>query len=102
MKAGNRVTITDIAAAAGVSKTTVSRYINGQEHLMSEKTRNRLKTVIELLDYHPSDIARSLKSKKTNMIGVVISDITSPFFSAVIVGIGNVLARNHYTPLFVN
>jgi LacI family kdg operon repressor len=102
VKAGNKVTINDIAAAAGVSKTTVSRYINGQEHLMSEKTRNRLKTVIELLNYHPSDIARSLKSKKTNMIGVVISNITSPFFSAVIVGIGSVLARNNYTPLFVN
>ena len=102
MKAGNKPTISDIAAAAGVSKTTVSRYINGQEQLMSEKTRNRLKTVIELLDYHPSDIARSLKNKKTNMIGVVVSDISSPFSSAVIIGIGEVLEQNNYTPLFVN
>ena len=61
MKAGNRVTITDIAAAAGVSKTTVSRYINGQEHLMSEKTRNRLKTVIRdtLGDYLWKKMKRS-------------------------------------------
>lgn len=97
-----KITIGDVAAAAGVSKTTVSRYINGQYHLMSEKTQARIKTVIELLNYHPSDIARSLKSKRTNMIGVVISDISSPFSSAVIMGISDMLYENNYTPLFVN
>lgn len=102
MKQKNRITIDDVAAASGVSKTTVSRYINGQHHLMGEKTRARIKTVIDLLDYRPSDIARSLKNKKTNLIGVLISDISSPFSSAVILGVGDVLARHNYIPLFVN
>lgn len=102
VKQKQRITIDDVAAAAGVSKTTVSRYINGQYHLMGEKTRARVQTVVELLDYRPSDIARSLKNKKTNLIGVLISDISSPFSSAVILGVGDVLARHRYTPLFVN
>jgi len=46
LNANRRVTINDIAAAAGVSRTTVSRYINGQTHLMSEETRSRLGLVI--------------------------------------------------------
>lgn len=102
LNANRRVTINDIAAAAGVSRTTVSRYINGQTHLMSEETRSRLKTVIQLLDYRPSDIARNLRRRTTKMIGVIIADITSPFSSAIIVGIEETLERNGYTPLFVN
>ena len=102
LNANRRVTINDIAAAAGVSRTTVSRYINGQTHLMSEETRSRLGRVIELLDYRPSDIARNLRRRTTKMIGVIIADIVSPFSSAVIVGIEETLERNGYTPLFVN
>ena len=102
MKAKAKVTINDIAKAAGVSTTTVSRYINGKEELMSEQTRNRIKTVIELLDYHPSDIARSLRNQKSNMIGVLIADVSSPFSSAIIIGIERVLVSNGYTPLFLN
>lgn len=102
LNTNRRVTINDIAAAAGVSRTTVSRYINGQDHLMSEETRTRLKTVIELLDYRPSDIARNLRRRTTKMIGVIIADILSPFSAAIIVGIAETLERNGYTPLFVN
>lgn len=101
-KDNRKVTINDIAAAAGVSRTTVSRYINGQTHLMSEETRSRLGRVIQLLDYRPSDIARNLRRRTTKMIGVIIADITSPFSSAIIVGIEETLERNGYTPLFVN
>lgn len=97
-----RITITEVAKAAGVSKTTVSRYLNGHCEQMGEKTRERIREVIELLDYRPSDIARSLKSRKSRMIGVLISDITSPFFSAVIDGIGSVLTEADYVPVFVN
>ncbi len=98
----DRPTILDIAQAAGVSKTTVSRYINGHEELMSEKTRNRIKAVIEVCNYQPSDVARSLKMKRTNQIGVVISDISSPFSSALMIGIGNYLTERGYMPLFVH
>ena len=102
MKTTGKITINDIALAAGVSKATVSRYINGQTHLMSDKTRDRIRAVIEMSNYRPSDIARNLKRKNANLIGVTISDITSPFSSALIVGINECLEKNEYTPIFVN
>ena len=102
MKSSEKVTISDIAAAAGVSKTTVSRYINGQLELMSEDTKNRLKTIIEMSHYQPSDIARNLKRQNSNLIGIIISDISSPFSSAVVVGISGYLESQGYTPLFIN
>lgn len=97
-----RITISEVAKAAGVSKTTVSRYLNGHCEQMSSQTRSRIQNVIELLDYRPSEIARSLKSRKSNMIGVLISDIITPFSSAVIDGIGSVLTNAGYIPVFVN
>jgi LacI family kdg operon repressor len=102
MKNTGRVTINDIAAAAGVSKTTVSRYINGHTELMSETVCNRIKTIIEMVNYQPSDIARNLKRQSSNLIGVIISDISSPFSSAVIAGISECLEDLGYTPLFAN
>lgn len=97
-----KITIDDIAAAAGVSKTTVSRYINGHRELMSDKTWERIKTVIEMSNYHPSDIASNLKKRTTNLIGVSIADITSPFSSALIVGISKFLDENGFTLLIAN
>lgn len=97
-----KVTIQDIADAVGYSKTTVSRYINGQTNMMSAETAARIKNVIELLDYHPSELARSLKTKKTYTVGVIVSDISSPFASAVVAGTGEVLEKNGYVPLFIN
>lgn len=95
-------TIQDIANAVGFSKTTVSRYLNGQTNMMSAETANRIKNVIELLDYHPSDLARSLKTKKTYTIGIIISDISSPFASSVVAGSGEILEEKGYVPLFIN
>lgn len=102
MKIKTKITINDIAKAAGVSKTTVSRYINGKTEQMSKETRDRLKAIIEMSNYKPSDIARNLKLQKSNLIGITISDISSPFSSAIILGISNYLEKNGYTPLFVN
>lgn len=96
------ITINDVAKAAGVSKATVSRYLNGKTDLMSEKTRDRIAKVIELLNYHPSEIARSLKSRKTKLIGVVLADIRSPFYSAVIQGIEEKLFEYGYSAIFIN
>ena len=63
MNLESKVTINDIAKAVGVSKTTVSRYINGHSDMMSERTRERIRAVIEMTNYQPSDIARNLKRK---------------------------------------
>lgn len=97
-----KVTIRDIADAVGYSKTTVSRYLNGQTHMMSTQTAERIKNVIDLMDYQPSDLARSLKTKRSYTVGIVISDISSPFASSVVVGSGEVLEEHGYVPLFIN
>ena len=98
----SKVTISDIAAIVGVSKTTVSRYINGKENMMSEDVRNRIKSAIEMYDYMPNEYARNLKNKQITQVGVVIADISSPFSSAVMTGIMEYLSPKGYTPIFIH
>lgn len=96
------VTISDIARAAGVSKTTVSRYLNGKYTMMSPETRSRIESVIRMANYHPNSIAQSLRGRRSMQIGVVVSDISSPFCAALIRGIGHTLLDAGYVPLFVD
>jgi LacI family transcriptional regulator len=66
-----RTTIADVAQAAGVSKATVSRVLAGQTKYLREETRQRVLKAIERLAYHPSNAARSLKSKRSFTLGIV-------------------------------
>lgn len=79
-----KITINEIAKMAGVSKTTVSRYLNEKFEYMSVETKDRIAEVIEQTRYQPNIIARSLKTNKTSLIGVIVSDIESPFAAPVI------------------
>lgn len=79
-------TIKEIANIVGVSTTTISRYLNGKYGNMSEDTKNRINEVINELGYEPSYVARSLKTNKSGMIGVIFSDIMKPFFSVLCKG----------------
>lgn len=99
---GSKLTIQDIAHLAGVSKTTVSRYLNGQYHLLKEETRQIVEKTVRESGYYPSRSARSLKSQRSGLIGVIIADIATPFSSAILQGIGNVLEPQGYVPIFVN
>jgi len=81
------ITIDVVSQMAGVSKTTVSRYLNQKYEHMSEKTKTKIKNVIEELDFRPNLIARNLKSQKTNLIGVIVSDITNPVTVRLIKGV---------------
>lgn len=96
-------TIIDVAKRAGVSKTSVSRYLNGQNigH-MSEETKNRIIKAIEELDYQPNSIARSLKQKSTNVIGLVVNDMSNLFFLEIIRGIETELKNSGYNLLVCN
>jgi len=69
------VKIKDIAAKAGVSTATVSNVINGNYHKVSQTTVEKVKKIIDEIGYNPSATARSLASKKSKIIGVVVSNI---------------------------
>lgn len=73
----SRMTIQDIADAVGVSKTTVSRYFNGKYNYMSEETRRKIERVIRETDFRPNKLAGSLKTDRTDLIGLVIPDASS-------------------------
>lgn len=79
--------IADVAAAVGVSKTTVSRYLHGEYDYMSLQTKERIRAVIEELGYRPNRVAQILKATRSNIIGVVIADISNPFSSQLLKGI---------------
>ena len=93
------VTIKDIAQRVGVSETTISRFLNKKYEYMSVKTRKKIETVIEELDYRPNNVARSLKSQKSKMIGAVIADISNPFSSIIIKGLSDRCEEMGYTLL---
>lgn len=76
------VTIQDVAKAASVSVATVSRVVNNIP-LVSEDTRQRVLAAIEDLGYEPNEVARSLKVRKTNTIGIILDDITRPQYTTV-------------------
>jgi LacI family transcriptional regulator len=80
-----RTTISDVAKEAGVSTMTVSRVLNGRGEI-SQETRERVQQVIDKLGYRPSSVARNLKTQRTHTIGLIVPDITNPFFPEVVRG----------------
>jgi len=74
------VTIYDVAKAAGVSIATVSQVVNNTGN-MRDSTRQRVLKVIEELEYHPNVMATALTGKETKTIGLIVPDISNPFFS---------------------
>src|SRR5210317_2076627 len=90
-----RVTIDDVAKLAGVSYQTVSRVINNKPYV-STATRQRVQEVIDETGYRPSPIARSLVTARTATIGLVVPDISNPFFSALARGADKVASEQEY------
>lgn len=81
------ITINNVAERAGVSKSTVSRYLNKRYECMSSETRERIAQVIADLDFHPNAVARSLKQKSTHTIAVIVANILNPFSTSAVRGI---------------
>lgn len=97
-----RPTIADVARLAGVSKSSVSRVLSGNTSYMSEVTRLRVETAIHDLQYRPNMIARSLISNRTRTVGLLISDVSNPFYPEVIHGVEDVAVAHHYDVFLCN
>ncbi|ADH98040.1 LacI family DNA-binding transcriptional regulator [Salisediminibacterium selenitireducens] len=89
------VTINDIARQAGVSRTTVSRVLN-QNGYVSDRAKTKVLEVIEETGYVPSEQAKSLRTKKTNVIGVILPRLSSETVSRVVDGMDRELAKAGY------
>ncbi|HET7726551.1 MAG TPA: LacI family DNA-binding transcriptional regulator [Candidatus Limnocylindrales bacterium] len=94
-------TISDVARRAGVSAMTVSRVINGSGHT-SPDARARVEQAIAELGYVPNAVARHLRSKRSKTIGLVITDITNPFFTSIARGAEDVAGPHGFGVLFCN
>ncbi|MGQ9631621.1 MAG: LacI family DNA-binding transcriptional regulator [bacterium] len=95
------VTIKDIARAAGVSINTVSRALNDKPDV-SSRTRERILRIAKQLDYSPNYLAKSLVSKQTRTLGVIVTDNANPFYAQVIKGIEDVARRKGYNIILCN
>jgi LacI family transcriptional regulator len=94
-------TIKEVAKLAGVSVGTVSNVITGRVPVGARR-KERVLNAIRELDYHPNHIARSLKLQRTNMLGMIISDITNPFFSQMERGAEDAALNQNYLLLTFN
>lgn len=97
----NNVTIKDIARESGVSTATVSRVLSNRGYA-SEENRKKVLAVAKQLNYRPNSIAKSLKMHKTNTIGVIIPDISNPYFMKIAKGIEDVVQEKGYNLLFMS
>jgi DNA-binding LacI/PurR family transcriptional regulator len=94
-----RPTMSDVAARAGVSKTTVSHVINNTR-FVEEETRQRVLQAVAELGYRPSVAARSLTTNRTETVGAIVSDSSNYFFAEVLHGVEEILRPENYA-LFV-
>jgi LacI family transcriptional regulator len=93
-----KYTMRDVARLAGVSTSTVSAVLNGTVPV-SPGRKKRVMEAMAALDYHPDAIARSLKTGKTNVIGIVVPDITNAFYPEVVRGAEAAAQRAGYSVL---
>jgi LacI family transcriptional regulator len=94
-----KVSIKQVASEAGVSTATISRVLTGNE-FVSEEMKAKVYAAIEKLNYRPNEVARSLKQDKTYTIGVIIPDISNPFFMSVLRGVEDVVHMHRYNLIF--
>jgi LacI family transcriptional regulator len=91
----------DVAERAGVSKSTVSNVIRGTA-MVAEETRLRVERAIAETGYHPNAIARSLKARTSSAIGIVVPDLTNPFYAQLAVGVERAANALGYAVLTAN
>ncbi|MCI1003802.1 LacI family DNA-binding transcriptional regulator [Herbaspirillum sp. C7C8] len=98
----DRVTIAQVAREAGVSKTSVSRYLGGEFDALSAPLRDQIGKTIARLGYQPSQMARGLKGGRTRLIGMLVADILNPYSVAVLHGAEAACQKHGYTLMLCN
>lgn len=93
--------IVDVARHAGVSTATVSRVLAGKPHV-SPDVKQRVLDSVDELDYRPSRVARSLRSQRAKVIGLIVSDIQNPFFTSIVRGIEDAASADHFAVFLCN
>lgn len=94
------ISIQDIASAAGVSHSTVSRALHNSD-LIRPEVRQRIQQLAQEMGYTPNAVAQSLKGQRTNTVGLIIASISDPFAGRVVRGVEEV-AQAHHTSLFLS
>ncbi|MEA4887118.1 MAG: LacI family DNA-binding transcriptional regulator [Bacteroides graminisolvens] len=102
MSSLKKISLKDIAEAAGVSTALVSFVLNGKkkEYRVGEETAKRIQKIAQEMNYQPNLAAKSLRSGKTKTIGLVVSDISNPFFSQLARVLEDEATKQGYTVLF--
>jgi LacI family transcriptional regulator len=96
-----RATIIDVAREAGVSTTTVSHVLN-ETRSVAEPTKQRVLAAIERLNYEVNSLAQSLKSDRSQTIGLLVTDISNPFFTSLVRGVEDVANAAGYSVMLCN
>lgn len=100
-KSSNFPTIRDVARLAGVSIASVSAVANGRQ-TASPEVRRKVEKAMKALDYHPDHLARSLKTGRSRVIGMIIPDLTNPFFVELMCGAEEMARTAGYSVIFSN
>src|SRR5258706_12747440 len=98
------VTIRDVAKESGFSSTTVSIVLNNAPlaRYIPAATKKKIERAAEKLGYRPNQFARSLRSKRSHTVGVMVFDMTDPYCTLVLRGIENTLYQASYLPILTD
>lgn len=94
------MTIKELARMAEVSPSAVSRYLNGGS--LSVEKSQRIRSAIEATGYHPDSVARTLRTKTTNLVGLIVPKTDSDAVTEVTAGVASALAEHHYLSLLAD
>jgi DNA-binding LacI/PurR family transcriptional regulator len=105
-KTKRKITMRDVAKAANVSQSTVSRILSPLSSKskvpISEETKGKVLAVVKELGYQPNQYARSLRGQKNHVIGMLIADISNPFYHPMVRAVQDVASQYHYSVMIAN
>jgi LacI family transcriptional regulator len=105
-KAQRKITMRDVARAANVSQSTVSRILSSSSSNskvpISEETKGKVLAVVKELGYQPNQYARALRGQKNHVIAMLIGDISNPFYHPMVRAVQDVASQYHYSVMIAN